>query len=197
MHRLETLRQFPFVDVVVSGEADTIVVDLIRGLLEGRVPSAPGVYVRGTVSSGLLPQPLGNAALVHDLDTLPVPDYAAYFEQLVSRDAEHSVEPCILFESARGCWWGMKAHCTFCGLNGTSMAFRSKSTARVLSELETLHQRHPECMIIVVDNILDHKYFHDLIPELGRRPDRYRLFYEVKSNLTKPQLLALRQAEST
>ena len=29
------------------------------------------------------------------------------------------------FESARGCWWGAKHHCTFCGLNGSTMRFRA------------------------------------------------------------------------
>ena len=35
-------------------------------------------------------------------------------------------------ETARGCWWGERQHCTFCGLNGATMAFRSKTPERVL-----------------------------------------------------------------
>lgn len=32
----------------------------------------------------------------------------------------------LVLEGARGCWWGEKHHCTFCGLNGSLMKFRSK-----------------------------------------------------------------------
>ena len=48
------------------------------------------------------------------------------------------VVPTLLFETSRGCWWGAKSHCTFCGLNGETMAFRSKSPRRALDELEQL-----------------------------------------------------------
>jgi radical SAM superfamily enzyme YgiQ (UPF0313 family) len=42
----------------------------------------------------------------------------------------------LLFEASRGCWWGAKHHCTFCGLNGLSMTFRSKSADRAYSEIK-------------------------------------------------------------
>lgn len=31
----------------------------------------------------------------------------------------------LLYEASLGCWWGEKHHCTFCGLNGTTMKFRA------------------------------------------------------------------------
>ena len=45
-----------------------------------------------------------------------------YFERLAATRFEEELKPHIriLFESARGCWWGEKQHCTFCGLNGSS-----------------------------------------------------------------------------
>jgi radical SAM superfamily enzyme YgiQ (UPF0313 family) len=38
-------------------------------------------------------------------------------------------------ETARGCWWGAKHHCTFCGLNQNDMAFRAKSPQCAMDEL--------------------------------------------------------------
>ena len=37
--------------------------------------------------------------------------------------------------------------------------------------------------ISVVDNILDMKYFRDVLPMLARGPESYDLFYEFKANL--------------
>jgi radical SAM superfamily enzyme YgiQ (UPF0313 family) len=46
----ETIRQFPFVDAAVSGEADTIIVDLVARLLDGRsIDAVPGVRTQATV----------------------------------------------------------------------------------------------------------------------------------------------------
>ena len=36
--------------------------------------------------------------------------------------------PTVLIETSRGCWWGDRdRHFMFCGLNGATMAYRSKS----------------------------------------------------------------------
>src|SRR3954465_271775 len=47
-----------------------------------------------------------------------------------------ALRPLMLIETARGCWWGAKNHCTFCGLNGETMGFRAKSADRVMTEIE-------------------------------------------------------------
>ena len=75
---------------------------------------------------------------LRQLDDLPTPDYTEYFERAErARTAPPTGQRRIWipFESARGCWWGAKHHCTFCGLNGTTMQFRSKSPQRVADEL--------------------------------------------------------------
>ena len=85
-------------------------------------------------------------------------------------------------------------HCTFCGLNGGRMRFRSKSPARVLAELDSLRARHPGLVIGAVDNILDMSYFATLLPALVAARGDMRLFYEVKANLRKDHVRMLRDA---
>ena len=34
-----------------------------------------------------------------------------------------SWQPSVFVETSRGCWWGERMHCTFCGLNGATMAY--------------------------------------------------------------------------
>ncbi|MFI6499022.1 RiPP maturation radical SAM C-methyltransferase [Nonomuraea typhae] len=120
-----------------------------------------------------------------DLDLLPVPRYDDYFAAL-----PEGVEPTLLLETSRGCWWGAKHHCTFCGLNGQTMAFRSKTAERVLAELDEL-RRHGVRDVAAVDNILDMRYFATLLPALASAGAPYRLFFEVKANLTAGQVRAL------
>jgi ribosomal peptide maturation radical SAM protein 1 len=128
------------------------------------------------------------------LDDLPAPDYGEFFERaenlgLLPRTGHRQVW--IPFESARGCWWGAKHHCTFCGLNGTTMRFRAKSPQRVLGELAQQARRYRSFRFEAVDNILDMSYLRDLFPAIVASGADYEIFYEVKANLTREQLKLL------
>src|SRR5262249_61544426 len=91
------------------------------------------------------------------LDALPAPDYAEYFDRAASLELPTD-SVWIPFESARGCWWGARHHCTFCGLNGTTMRFRAKSPQRVLDELTTQARRYRNFRFEAADNILDPRH---------------------------------------
>src|SRR5262245_56756721 len=191
----ETIRQFQFVDAVVSGEADVIIADLVERLLDGRsVDDVPGVRTRASIERDFEAGRFAAAPMVRDMDALPYPDYRDYMRQFeASRLARHW-RPTMLFESSRGCWWGEKAHCTFCGLNGSTMTYRSKRPERVLAELRHLALTYPRCDVQVVDNILEMSYFGNLLPELARTRLKLELFYETKANLNKEQVRMLRDA---
>jgi ribosomal peptide maturation radical SAM protein 1 len=74
------------------------------------------------------------------------------------------------------------------------MAFRAKSPGRVLTELKHLLPPHPSTKVTMVDNIMPHSYFRDLLPRLGRELPGLHLFYEQKANLSLAQVIALREA---
>src|SRR5262249_731797 len=124
---------------------------------------------------------------------LPVPDYGDFFRRFAETRFRHAWQPGVFFESSRGCWWGERRHCTFCGLNGATMSYRSKSQARAVEELDALARAHPESPIAVVDNILDLGYFKEFLPALAMRGG-FDLFYETKSNLKKEQVRQLKAA---
>jgi ribosomal peptide maturation radical SAM protein 1 len=191
-----TLHQaFPFVDFVCSGEADISFPQLLTELMAGRDGhDIPGIISRrdgASHVSTLVPE------RVRDLDTLPNPDFDDFFAQRTATWPEADMPAQVLMESSRGCWWGQKHHCTFCGLNGMAMTFRSKSAERVLAEITELTRRYSAEHVEMVDNILDMDYLSDLLPELARRRLRLKLFYETKANLRKDQLRLLRAAGVT
>ena len=139
--------------------------------------------------------PAPTAPAVTDLDALPYPDFTDFFAQFERSRFGGDWQPSVFVETSRGCWWGERMHCTFCGLNGATMAYRSKSAPRALDELTHLaDDAIPGCDIQVVDNILDLKYFKTLLPELAARKLNVSLFYETKSNLKKDQVRLLRDA---
>jgi ribosomal peptide maturation radical SAM protein 1 len=188
------LQAFPRVDYVVSGEGDIILPVLAARLSAGRdVLDLPGVsgLTNGRVVSN------GQAPATSDMNALPEPDYAEYFatlERLGPRQVLGDRRPGLVFEASRGCWWGEKHHCTFCGLNAFGMSFRAKSAERVLSELTGLVDRHRVLWLDAVDNIIDMRYLSTLCEALAESRWDLRLFFEVKANLTREQLGALRRA---
>ena len=200
-----THRNCDWVDYVVSGEADTLVGPLFRSILQfGReiprdtVPDgvlAPAHRLERESSSGSGHKAASN--FVPKIEDLPPPDYDDYFSSLRSSALHTRIHPVLLIETSRGCWWGEKRHCTFCGLNANGMAYRSKSARKVLSELEYLTERHGVNHIEAVDNILNVNYFETLLPALASRGTSWRLFYETKANLRRSQVEAMRQAGIT
>jgi ribosomal peptide maturation radical SAM protein 1 len=191
---LELHRQFQFVDYVCSGEADQSFPTLVQQLLADQ-PNDPGHPLPGIIER-VNGQSVFNGPpkLIAEMDSLPVPDFSDYFHDLGQSTVGASIVPVLLLETSRGCWWGAKSHCTFCGLNGGSMIYRSKSPGRALNELETLVDQWKFEFVEVVDNILDMKYFNSMLPALARSSRPIRLFYEVKANLTRKHLQILADA---
>lgn len=196
-----TIRCFPWLDVVVSGEADEIFAPLCQLLLyNGRhIPAAilpKGVLVRDHVRSrkyGAGAQPVPRA-VVENVNVSPVPDYSDYDAALAASPLSSRVRPGLLVEFSRGCWWGEKHHCTFCGLNGGGMHYRAKHADRAMDELDELSARSGVNGFMVVDNILDMSYLRTLLPALAARGAPYRLFFETKSNLKREHVALLAKA---
>jgi ribosomal peptide maturation radical SAM protein 1 len=191
---VEYVRAFPWIDYAVLGEGDVAFPELVSRLSEERDPSGiPGVSHRVNGKTVRAGQP----SQVRDMNTLPVPDYSDYFEAL-ARPGRRSVVGYdavrLLYESSRGCWWGEKHHCTFCGLNGLGMQFRSKSPDRVVADIRELTDTYKVLRISAVDNILDMSYLSSVCSKLSSEPWDLKMFYEVKANLTPDQLKILRSA---
>ena len=119
------------------------------------------------------------------------PRFDGFFDRLDASAAASWVEPKLVLEGSRGCWWGEKHHCTFCGLNGSFMEFRSKRPQDFLDEILAFAERHRLLDIYVVDNILDMEYFGSVLRPLAELQVDLRLHFEVKANLRRHQFQLL------
>lgn len=185
------LRSFPWVDAIVSGEGDNVIVPLVEAVLAGQdYTQVPGVWTRRSVKLTYPPRV--------KMDELPYPIFDDFFDQYNSYDIQDKeiIAPSLMVETSRGCWWGEHSHCTFCGLNGLSMAYRSKSPQRAVEEITSLWDRYSDraADVLAVDNILDYRHINTVLPQLARHTKRFSLFYETKANLKKQQIEAMAEA---
>lgn len=193
----ELVRAVDCIDVAVIGEADEAFPRLLSALASGNgLDAVPGLARRLDGHVTVTPP----APPTVRLDDLPAPDYAEYFEHaedlgILPRVGHRNVW--LPIETARGCWWGAKHHCTFCGLNRTTMSFRPKSPERVLDELISQAKRYRSFEFEAVDNIMDMTYLTKLFPVLIDNETGYEIFYEVKANLKRDQLKLMAQAGVT
>lgn len=191
---VELHRRFPFIDVVCSGEADHVFPELVRRLRARKsLHDLGGVTFRehGETRVASAPQ-----TFVTNLNELPYPDHSDFFRDFNSSKVHSQVATEVTMETSRGCWWGQKHHCTFCGLNGLGMTYRSKSPQRAYEEIKHLLAAYGNKDIFNTDNIVDMRYFNELFPRLEAEGIQLQLFYETKANLKKSQLWALRKVGS-
>jgi ribosomal peptide maturation radical SAM protein 1 len=100
------------------------------------------------------------------------------------------------FEGSRGCWWGEKSKCMFCGLNGHSTNYRARPGSQVLSTIVSQSEKYGCFTLLAADNALCAGHFDDLIPALvaHRKKRPLRLFCELKVNLSRKKVAALADA---
>jgi ribosomal peptide maturation radical SAM protein 1 len=188
-------RAFDFIDAIVVGEADEAFLEILDATAEGRpLSNIEGAVTRAQLGTGAV---VRRATYEKPMDDLPVPlydDYLAALRASPAPPAGLSPDSYLLFESSRGCWWGEKHHCTFCGLNDDGLKFRAKSAPAVMNELRELSSRYGWKRMGAVDDILGLHLLEELTGRLIDQQPGYEIFYEIKANLTREQIGRLGKA---
>jgi magnesium-protoporphyrin IX monomethyl ester (oxidative) cyclase len=188
------------VDFVFSGPALRSFPRLVGRLLDGNEAEChriPGILSRRKLA-------LTQAAQCHeigeelDIDENLELDYDGYFTAFDRKLEGLPIKPRVPFETSRGCWWGERSHCTFCGLNGGTMKYRAMSPDQAVEQLQQLFARYGSRVVEFesVDNILPREYLRDVLPRLTP-PPHANLFYEVKADLKEHEIAILEQARVT
>jgi ribosomal peptide maturation radical SAM protein 1 len=191
---LEYHRALPEVlDHVFIGEAEVPFREFLRRLRTGeRTVGIPGVtwYERGELQ--YVP-----GTPLYDMDSSPSPDYDDYFAERQRVCEASGIEihlDSLPFESSRGCWWGQKNQCTFCGINPEILPFRAKNIDSVISEIQMLSQRYGVLKLTATDWIMSRSHADELFRRLGELKLDIELFYELRADMSKEQIKAMRDA---
>jgi ribosomal peptide maturation radical SAM protein 1 len=189
----EIMQGCPQVDYVHCGDADETLPQIIRRIYNKEsMQGMPGIMWRDQDRIKYA----GRAPNLADMNKTPVPDFDEYFyarKESGYDSYEQSKEVLLPIETARGCWWGVKNHCTFCGLNRSGMEFRSKRVDDVISQLDILSRRYGILHFNAIDNIIAPEYIDALFTQLGDANTDIRIHYEVRPSLSRAQLKQMRR----
>lgn len=190
-------REFPFVDFVLRGEADTAFPRLLTAIAEHR---ANGTTTPLEAIPQLCWRDIAGAARVNSRPAplvppgrMTAPDYGDWFERFPPVLRGHVI-PELVVESSRGCWWGEKHHCTFCGLNGSGMTHRAKPAESFVAEVTELVRRHKVLDVTMIDNILPVEYYRTALPDFADTDFDWKFHYEIKANIRADDVEVLRAA---
>ena len=186
------------VDFVFSGPALKSFPEFVGHLIDGEGERCH--QIRGVLSHAKLARLEGDP--VREIgEELPIDvevplDYDDFMTAFAERFGDTS-KPVVLFETSRGCWWGERSHCTFCGLNGLTMAYRGMAPPKALKLFEDLFEYAPQSLRFeAVDNIMPREYLTDVLPHL-EAPEDAHIFYEVKADLKAREMAVMAKAGVT
>jgi ribosomal peptide maturation radical SAM protein 1 len=184
-------RNYPFVDYVVRGECEIVLPQLVdRILAGGDGEGLDGVCWRRGGAPVANPQwhPAVPAELIAETS------YDNWYAAFSGSPVCSWVAPYLVLQGSRGCWWGARHHCTFCGIPDATIGFRAQPAARLRSELAALAARYRILDVITADNIMDPSYYDNLLPWLQASGWDFRIHYELKANVTEKQIAQLAAA---
>ncbi len=188
----------PSIDYVFSGPALVSFPEFLEHRLNGQPEKCE--TIRGVFSKSNKEQLDGQDTVGQELPiNVPVPlDYDGFLAEMARNFPNGKVEPILLFETSRGCWWGERAHCTFCGLNGGTMAYRGMPSGQAIQLFEEMFTRYGDrCKRFdAVDNIMPREFLTEVFPHV-KAPDGVSLFYEVKADLKDREMKTLSAAGVT
>ena len=192
---LTMLRHWDFVDYVFCGEADEIFGEVCEKILAGEkdFPLPYGVLRRGEPIPDEPPH-----RRTQDLNKLPYPEYDDYFAlpekypAFYEKDIFASQQALVL-EGSRGCWWGEKGPCTFCGLNGRVRVYREKDPERFADEICFIAEKWPKLKFVnFSDSIMSVRHTKELPALLLKNLPRKIAFQtEIKSNLSEEDMIRI------
>ncbi|MBZ9770995.1 RiPP maturation radical SAM C-methyltransferase [Mesorhizobium sp. CO1-1-8] len=173
-------RRVDAIDFTFAGPALRAFPDFVGHLMRNEPDQCwkiPGVHSREGMKNNF---PNGHDKIGQEADInerIPL-DYDDFLKSAGRFGTE--IQPELFFETSRGCWWGERAHCTFCGINGATMQYRSMSPENAIAQFEGLFEKYPDVReFVAVDNILDPSYYARVFPFV-KAPEGASIFYETR-----------------
>lgn len=183
-------RAFPEVmDYVAYNDGEPVIVPLYEAVIgERAIETVPNISY---FDEGCKLQWSTQQKLRVNLNDSPTPDYDDYFHQRNRVRDTQNIELCVAeipVESSRGCWWGERSHCAFCGTDNETLRYREKFGDVTIRQMDELNARYGIKNFRFSDYIMPRTSLSDLLPKLAKRGAPYILHFETKSNLTQEDI---------
>lgn len=196
----DILRVFPQIDLVVQGEGELPLLNLLQELQKGmgveEMPPIAGVKVKKRCSREKR-IPVGQ---IERLDHLPVPDYDDYFDLLKGFPEKQRFFPALPVEASRGCFWQSRPNkdggsgCAFCNLNMQWQGYRCKSAAVIERQIVHLVKRYRVLNLLFTDNVLPPHLYGTLFTRLFDLNMDLKVFAEIRARIPSSHLKQMRRA---
>ncbi len=177
----ESLLNFPEIDIIVRGEGELTIVDLIKKLnKKEKFDQVQGISFRN--KKNIIHTP--SRPLIKNLDSLPYPAYHLvednlkkyHFTMMAGRNTRY-----MILETARGCEY----KCSFCTQwNHWNGIWRTKSTKRIADEIEYLNENYGGKFLWLTDD-------HVNLQNRGKQ-----LYEELKNRRCKDDIMLFFQART-
>lgn len=198
---LRLLKTFDFLDYVFFGESDGIIAQVMKDIMKDPYAKLPYGVLKRTDDLPEVPP----HRIEHDMNNIPYPDYDDFFN-LTSCDEgkcvhvntvdSYNYHPglALHLEGSRGCWWGEKCSCTFCGLHGEIRNYRMKDPDRFFEEILYVTGKYGLKRIILTDCVMPREWFDGFLQKLKEHPVKFSIFMETRTTFTEEQIKLLSEA---
>lgn len=187
----QTMRHEPQIDIVVVGEGEKTIVDILSGKPLEHIPGIwfrEGEKLRHTprraqIDPAVLPMPAW--------DLIDITPYRAY-EDVVIEGASYTDKPFLTIYSSRGC----TGSCSFCSTWRIWREWRQVPVDRFINEIEYLHGRGIDHFFIADDSMINNEDFvESFANELTRRNIGIRFKIACRADkITQRVVLALKRS---
>lgn len=181
----ETMASGPDIDVIVSGEGDETILDVLKAIEENQpLDSVPGIYYRDQETIKQTTERTSCA----DMDALPYPAFHLLPWKRYRPHPPHGLSmPFAAVVTSRGCPY----HCAYCSKPVFGSRFRAQSPSRVVDELAYLKDKYGVKEIAFYDDsfTLDKKRVHAIADRIISSGLKMSWTCETRVNLVDKALL--------
>lgn len=188
------LRACPEFDYAVSVEGEEILPRLVDAIRTGGVELAAfsGVSARVSRETNLPLHSKPNGTLRQP--SMRGIDFDPFFQRLSALGLHDKINVWLPIETSRGCWFGEKSQCKFCGLHEI-MKYRTPDRDEdLVSILTGLQKKYGIDRFFSVDLIMPQQFYNGVLETIAKEGKSWNFFYEIKANVTMNQVQMLASA---
>ncbi|VVB70260.1 tRNA-2-methylthio-N(6)-dimethylallyladenosine synthase [uncultured archaeon] len=184
-HPTDILRNVKEIDIIVRGEGEATIVELLEKLEKNRLNEVRGISYRN--ESRIIENP--SRPLIIDLDSLP---FLAYHLLPISKYKLHPPHgrrsPVMAMLTSRGCPY----NCVFCSKSVFGSNWRGQSPKRILEEISYIKEKFRIKEIVFYDDsfTLKRKRIFELAEEIKNRNMDMPWTCETRVNLVDLEMLS-------